>query len=284
MTSLLLLAALAYGDETFELALKSRNESWPETCRIHSDAMKLVYACAPLQSPGSNPYFHGTVAAGDPDSPAKSTNGVNYCFNTLVYTQRTGANLKIMAVFDRDPNNSRHFTYEYAGVDANPAIHLTDLWGKCFTENPANKDLCKKNSLLGGEKSVPLVLDVDRNNKDRQSRKLGEKDIEGAKQLMAKANVDQDAENKLALEFADKQLFATVKNLMPTFGTKGPALQRNSHVPSTWDLCDRMAQALRTKMKVKPAVAPEVAEAIKKGRDFVDTQIKNPAGTVRTAN
>jgi hypothetical protein len=214
-------SVLADPTSAFESALKAHQERFPSSCRINSPAMKVIYACSKIQGPNANPRFQSTIDAGTRRSPGTSSNGVNFCYNSLVEVQRNGDRLSVNVT--RDSGQSAKMANYLVNLsnlqkDAGDyVLPITDFKGHCFGYTQTVGSLCG----FGTDVPMALRLSVDEPRGPQFSVTAEEQAIKqfsaNGDRLMNLKNKDEVAEaKKAAITYARKQLLAFAKQNMQT--------------------------------------------------------------------
>lgn len=208
--------ALADSVSAFEASLAAYQAKLPSGCQIKSPAMKVIYACSKIQGPDANPRFQQTIDAGSRYSPSTSSNGVNFCYNSLVEVQRNGGQL-IMNV-TRDSGQTAKMTSYRANLDKLTQdagaydLPIKGFEGLCFGYTPPINSIC------GFGADVPMVLRVTLDSPDgprvlvTADRMATRKNNPNRSQVSALTNDDEVAEAKrAAIIYARKQLYVFAK-------------------------------------------------------------------------
>jgi hypothetical protein len=231
----------------FEGQLASYQNRHHRDCQIKSPAMKLAYACSRIEAPDSNPRFYGTIDAGQPGSPSRSSNGVNFCYNALVDVQTNGDQVRISVLRDSGAS-ARETRYQVnrsnlTGTGGRYLVPLDGLEGKCFTYNSAN-DVCSNGVFGIGNTHVPMALDLNFENGVHHSVTAERDAIKGARrngsQLSSATGTNSEEAKKAAILYARKQMLARAKAQMsPKAGPPNAADKQ----------CDEMLINMENSMK-----------------------------------
>lgn len=125
-------------------------------CMIHTPIMKLANSCygGDMSKVASEGKFTGSL----------DSSGVNYCYNTLLFTSSSGGKNKIEALYENSSKQLRMQTYYVTANDiadkAQPTVLLSGMNGKCFARQNKNRE-CSGGFLGMGSTDLPTAVSFD---------------------------------------------------------------------------------------------------------------------------
>lgn len=215
----------------FEASLASYQARMPAACQIKSPAMKVAYACSKIQSPNANPRFHSTIDAGTPGSPSTSSNGVNFCYNSIIEVKRDGGRVLINVTRDEGVTaKGQSFITNLSSLRESGGeivLPLESSKGLCFGYTESVNANCRS---LFSSVDVPLTLVAQVNDRSAltysltANRDLISQSRRNSSQISRASNSNEVAEGKrLAILYARAQLVAHAKKKMsPNAPTEYP--------------------------------------------------------------